>query len=112
MAWRRATARSRAGPSSRKSASQRAESEASAAVMGPQDTLRAPSPHRVQAPHSRARGRVVQPEEAEEHGGRALVLNRPQTVWLVELEIRHRHLARENEGDQPGEATEEHERPA
>src|SRR5947209_14168163 len=52
-------------------------------------------PHGVEAPWTRAGGREVEPDEAVEHGGLAAVQDWPKTLGEVELEVRHRHFARE-----------------
>ena len=53
-----------------------------------------PSPKdRVNAPIARAVRREEQEDETEQDGGFAMVLDRPETLGLVELKVRHRHLA-------------------
>src|SRR6185437_12109227 len=61
----------------------------------------------IQAPRPRARGGEIEPDEAEQDGGVPLIEHRPKTVWRVAYEVRHRNLARDDEGHRPGEQAEE-----
>src|SRR3989442_7191861 len=51
---------------------------------------RLPPPLGVEAPGPRARGRDVEPEEAEQDGGVPLIEHRPEALWCVAQEIRDR----------------------
>src|SRR5882762_10891940 len=51
----------------------------------------------IQAPRSRAGGREVEPDEATDRGGNAVVHDRPKAVWGKELEIRYGHFAGQQE---------------
>src|SRR5882762_8287307 len=53
----------------------------------------------VKAPSPRAVRREEQKDEAEQHGGLAMVLDGPHAVGLVKLKVGDRHLSRQNEGD-------------
>src|SRR5439155_7874739 len=69
-------------------------------------------PHGVEAPRPGACGREVEPEEAVERRGTAAVHRRPETLREMELEVRHRHFARQEEGDRSSEQAEEEQAPA
>src|SRR6476646_9702758 len=62
---------------------------------------------RVQAPRTRAGGREIEEDPAVENGRCALVHDGPEALGRVKLEIRHRHFARQDEGDGSGEKSEE-----
>src|SRR5262249_53121316 len=67
-----------------------------------------PAPEqRVEAVVAAALGRDKQEDEAEQDGGYPLVLQGPSAVRRVELPVRDRHLAREDEGHRPGAETEQ-----
>src|SRR5262245_21365602 len=61
----------------------------------------------VHAPLAAAVRRDAQEDEAEQHGRLAVVLDRPESFGLMELEIGDRHLAREDERDRPGQEAEQ-----
>src|SRR5436309_7104906 len=68
-----------------------------------------PPPLGIQAPRPRARGRDVEPNEAVDHGGRALIEDCPEAVRPVPDEIGDRHLAGQQKGDGTGEQPDEEE---
>src|SRR5256885_8819876 len=61
----------------------------------------------IQAPWPRPGGGDVEPNEAEQDGGMPLVQHRPKAMWRMAQEIRDGHLARDDEGDRPGEQSEQ-----
>jgi hypothetical protein len=69
----------------------------------PRGRTRCPGPDRDSRPGSRGRprGREVEPDEAVERRGDAVVQHRPRTPRKGE-EVRHRHFAREGKGDRSG----------
>src|SRR5438093_7074145 len=77
--------------------------------MGPEPAPARPLllPPGVEAPRAGAGGREVEPDEAVERGGHAAVDSRPEALREVELEVRHRHFAREEEGDRASEEAEQ-----
>src|SRR5881409_2725080 len=68
-----------------------------------------PPPLGIQAPRPRTRGRDVEPNEAVDHGGRALIEDCPEAVRPVPDEIGDRHLAGQQKGDGTGEQPDEEE---
>src|SRR4051812_49892469 len=69
----------------------------------------APAPEqRVEAVVAASLGRDEQEDEAEQDGGYPLVLQGPGAVPRLELPVRDRHLAGEDEGDRPGEEAEQY----
>src|SRR5438874_3981819 len=66
----------------------------------------------IQAPWPRPGGGDVEPNEAEQDGGMPLVQHRPKAMWRMAQEIRDGHLARDDEGDRPGEQSEQQEQAA
>src|SRR5262245_7865221 len=52
----------------------------------------------IDADRPRSARREVEEDEAEEHGGLALVLDGPESVREMADEVRERHLARRDEG--------------
>src|ERR671920_315600 len=77
--------------------------------LGCPATQASPVPQCIQAPRSCTGCRQIQEEKAEENGGVPLVQDRPETLGCVALEVRHCHLAREDEGSGPGEQPDEEE---
>src|SRR5207244_2733539 len=63
----------------------------------------------IQAPRSCAGGRDVEPNKAEHDRGMPLVQHRPKAMWRVAQEVCDGHLARDDEGDRPGEQSQEQE---
>src|SRR5438309_1821560 len=66
----------------------------------------------IQAPWPRPGGGDVEPNKAEQDGGMPLVQHRPKAMWRMAQEIRDGHLARDDEGDRPGEQSEQQEQAA
>src|SRR5687767_1202074 len=60
-----------------------------------------PSDQAIDAPAAGAVGREEQEDEAEQHGWFAVILDRPEALRLMELEVCDRHLAGKDEGDRP-----------
>src|SRR2546426_11442476 len=56
----------------------------------------------IQAPRARARGGKVEPDETVERQGYAVVHDGPEAHGESELEVPHRHLTGEEEGDWAG----------
>src|SRR5713226_1002272 len=69
-------------------------------------------PPRIQAPRPGSGGREVEPDEAVERGDHATGHDRPEALRDPELEERHRHFARQEEGDRASEQAEEEQAPA
>src|SRR6266516_5206859 len=57
----------------------------------------------IQAPWPRPGGGEIEPDKAEQDGRMPLIEHRPKAIRRVAQEIRDSHLAREDEGDRPGE---------
>src|SRR5215207_6987465 len=66
----------------------------------------------VKAPGSWAGEHQIQEHKAVQDGGVAPVEHRKQVARRMRHPVRDRHLAREQEGDRPGEQAEQEERPA
>src|SRR5512140_1738844 len=62
----------------------------------------------VQAPRARAGNGEEQPGETEQGGVGAAVRQRPKALRRVKLEVRHGHLAAENERNRAREEPDEH----
>lgn len=66
----------------------------------------------VQAPVAAAVGGEKKEDEAQQDRRFPVVLNGPKTLGLVEHEIGHRHLARDDESGRAGEEAQEDQEPA
>jgi hypothetical protein len=69
-------------------------------------------PKAIEAPWASTVCGEEQEDKAEQNGRLAVVLNWPEASRLVELEVGHGHLARENEGHQPRKEAGQNERAA
>src|SRR5258708_7239046 len=56
---------------------------------------------RIDAPIARSMGSQEQTYEAEQHGRLAVILDRPESLRLMELEVSNGHLAGKDEGNRP-----------
>src|SRR5207247_3702893 len=64
----------------------------------------------IQAPRARARGGKVEPDETVKRQGYAVVHDGPEAHGEGELEVPHRHLTGEEEGEWAGEEAQQEQR--